>query len=120
MTYGDLDRLGIRRSIRELLGRGTGPCLETGCGTGAYAGAVRELGWTPVGMDLSSGMLEYARSRLPVVRGDAGRLPFRSAALPTVVSVMVHTDMPTGDERGAGMVTVTGDGRTDRARATFR
>ncbi|TDD16854.1 class I SAM-dependent methyltransferase [Nonomuraea diastatica] len=88
------DRLRIRRSIRELLGQGSGPCLETGCGTGAYAGLLSELGWTPVGMDLSAGMLGYARSRLPVVRGDAERLPFRDGVLPAVVSVMVHTDMP--------------------------
>ncbi|TDE38788.1 SAM-dependent methyltransferase [Nonomuraea mesophila] len=88
------DRLGIRRSIRGLLGRGSGACLEVGCGTGAYAGLVGELGWTPVGADLSAGMLRYARSRLPVVRADAGRLPFRDGVLPAVVSVMAHTDMP--------------------------
>ncbi|NBE92733.1 class I SAM-dependent methyltransferase [Nonomuraea sp. KC401] len=70
---------------------GSGPCLDAGCGTGAYAGLIGELGWTPVGADLSAGMLRYAR-RLPVVRADAGWLPFRDGALSAVVSVMVHTD----------------------------
>jgi SAM-dependent methyltransferase len=90
----DTDRLGIRRALRGLLGPGRGPCLEIGCGTGAYAGLVRELGRTPVGVDLSTGMLRYARERLPVAQADAGRLPFRDGSLPAVVSVMVHTDMP--------------------------
>ena len=45
-------------------------------------------------MDLSAGMLRYARDRLPVTRADAERLPVPNAAVPAVVSVMVHTDMP--------------------------
>jgi SAM-dependent methyltransferase len=94
LPAGRDDGLGIRKSLRELLGRGSGPCLEVGCGTGAYAGLVRELGWTPVGIDLSAGMLGYARDRLPVVRGDAGRLPFGDASLGAAVAIMVHTDMP--------------------------
>ncbi|NRQ36130.1 class I SAM-dependent methyltransferase [Nonomuraea sp. NN258] len=88
------DSLGIRRTLRDLLGPGAGACLEVGCGTGAYAGLVRELGWTPVGVDLSAGMLRYTRDRLPALRADAERLPFRDGCLPAVVSVMVHTDMP--------------------------
>ncbi|MBF8189592.1 methyltransferase domain-containing protein [Nonomuraea sp. K274] len=88
------DRLGIRRSLRELLGPGSGPCLEVGCGTGVYAETVRDLGWTPVGVDLSTGMLRHARGRLPVLQGDAGRLPFHDGSLGAVVAVMVHTDMP--------------------------
>jgi ubiquinone/menaquinone biosynthesis C-methylase UbiE len=88
------DPIGIRRSLGELLGAGPGTCLEVGCGTGAYAAQVRELGWTPVGVDLSAGMLSYARDRLPVARGDAARLPVRDASVDAVVTVMVHTDMP--------------------------
>ncbi|AVT28606.1 SAM-dependent methyltransferase [Plantactinospora sp. BC1] len=88
------DELEIDRSLRLLLGPGDGPCLELGCGTGAYAGSIRALGRTPVGVDISAGMLRYARDRLPVVRADAARLPVRDGALPAVVAVMVHTDMP--------------------------
>lgn len=88
------DPLGVDRALRELLGEGGGVCLEIGCGTGAHAATVRELGWTPVGVDLSGGMLRHARGRLPVALADAGRLPLRDDSVPAVVSVMVHTDMP--------------------------
>ncbi|MBO0807063.1 MAG: class I SAM-dependent methyltransferase [Actinobacteria bacterium] len=88
------DPLGIRQTIADLLGRGTGPCLEIGCGTGAWAAQVRGLGWTPVGADLSAGMLRHARGRLAVVQADAGRLPVRDAAVPAAIGVMAHTDMP--------------------------
>jgi SAM-dependent methyltransferase len=88
------DPIGIDRALRELLGDGSGTCLEVGCGTGIHAALLRELGWTPVGVDLSGGMLRHARGRLPSARADAGRLPVRTGAVPAVVAVMVHTDMP--------------------------
>ncbi|HEX6354128.1 class I SAM-dependent methyltransferase [Actinophytocola sp.] len=88
------DPLGIDRALRDLLGDGGGVCLEVGCGTGVHAAVVRELGWTPVGVDVSRGMLRHARGRLPIVRADAGRLPVRDSSVPAVVAVMVHTDMP--------------------------
>ncbi|WP_086827274.1 class I SAM-dependent methyltransferase [Allokutzneria sp. NRRL B-24872] len=88
------DPLGIDHALRDLLGEGSGVCLEIGCGTGVHAELVRELGWTPVGVDLSSGMLRHARGRLPVARANAGRLPVRESSVPAVVAVMVHTDMP--------------------------
>ena len=90
----DGDPLGIRAALRTLLGTGRGACLEIGCGTGTYADQVREQGWTPVGVDISAGMLRYARGRLPAVRADARRLPVGDGALAAVIAVMVHTDMP--------------------------
>ena len=90
---GFADRLGIDQAVVELLGRGTGTCLEVGCGTGVYADRVRELGWQPVGIDLSAGMLQHARGRLPVLRGDAGILPFATESLDAAMTVMVHTDL---------------------------
>ncbi|MFL6145061.1 MAG: class I SAM-dependent methyltransferase [Labedaea sp.] len=88
------DPLGIDRAVRDLLGAGSGVCLEIGCGTGVHAAGVRKLGWTPVGVDLSSGMLRHARGRLPIAQADAGRLPVRDSSVPAVVAAMVHTDMP--------------------------
>jgi SAM-dependent methyltransferase len=88
------DPLGVHDALRELLGPGTGLCLEIGCGTGVYAAAVRRLGRTPIGVDLSAGMLRHAAGRLPVARGDATRLPFADASVPAVIAMMVHTDMP--------------------------
>jgi SAM-dependent methyltransferase len=90
----DDDTMGIARGLRDLLGRGRGVCLEVGCGTGVYARQVRDLGWTPAGIDLSGAMLRHARGRLAVARGDAARLPFADACVPAVITVMAHTDMP--------------------------
>jgi SAM-dependent methyltransferase len=96
----DGDPLGIRDALATLLGPhrlgpgGRGTCLEVGCGTGANAEQLRRLGWTPLGVDLSSGMLRHARGRLPVARADAGHLPVAGGALDAVVAVMAHTDMP--------------------------
>ncbi|HVX43800.1 MAG TPA: class I SAM-dependent methyltransferase [Mycobacteriales bacterium] len=88
------DPLGLREALDELLGRGSGPCLEIGCGTGIHAESVQALGRTPFGVDISSAMLRYARSRVPVAQADAGRLPMRDGAFPAVIAMMVHTDMP--------------------------
>lgn len=88
------DPLGIDRAVTDLLGGGSGVCLEIGCGTGIHAAHVRQLGWTPVGVDVSGGMLRHARGRLPAAQADARRLPVRDGSVPAVVAVMVHTDMP--------------------------
>jgi SAM-dependent methyltransferase len=88
------DPLGIDRCLRALLGEGSGPCLEIACGTGVHAATVADLGWTPVGIDISAGMLRHARGRLAIARAAAEHLPVRDSALPAVISVMAHTDMP--------------------------
>jgi SAM-dependent methyltransferase len=90
----DTDPLGIDRALRELLGPGSGICLEIGCGTGVHAALVRSLGWTPLGVDLSAGMLRHARPRLSAARADAERLPIRDGSVPAALTVMAHTDMP--------------------------
>ncbi len=81
--------------IRELLGQGSGPCLDLGCGTGAYAELIKESGRTPVGLDLSSDQLRHARPRYEgrVVLGDAHRLPFAGASFGTVVAAWISTDV---------------------------
>jgi len=88
------DLLEYDRVVPEVLGAGSGPCLEVGCGTGAHSDRIRRLGWSPVGVDLSAGMLRRARGRLPAARADAERLPVADACVPAVASIMVHTDMP--------------------------
>jgi SAM-dependent methyltransferase len=88
------DPLGIDAALRSLLGPGSGACLEIGCGTGVRAGPVRELGWTPCGVDISAAMLGHSRGRLRAALADATRLPFRDGCLPAVITVMAHTDMP--------------------------
>jgi ubiquinone/menaquinone biosynthesis C-methylase UbiE len=90
------DPIGVDRSLRELLGDGGAgqPCLEIGCGTGIHAATVRELGWYPVGIDISPGMLRHAGPRLPVALANAEQLPIRDASLPAVITMMAHTDLP--------------------------
>jgi SAM-dependent methyltransferase len=88
------DVLENERLVPEILGPGTGTCLEVGCGTGAHADRVRALGWTPVGVDPSAGMLRRGRGRLPAARADAERLPIADASVPAVAALWVHTDMP--------------------------
>ena len=80
--------------LPDLLGEGHGTCLELGCGTGVHATQVRKLGWAPIGIDLSAGMLRHARNRLPIAQADAGHLPIPDSSLPAVIAMMVHTDMP--------------------------
>jgi SAM-dependent methyltransferase len=75
------------------LGPGTGTCLDLGCGTGVHAPAVRRLGWTVVGVDLSPALLRHARSRLPVAVADATRLPLADTRVEAVVATLVHTDL---------------------------
>jgi SAM-dependent methyltransferase len=88
------DPLGVDRSLRDLLGPGDGICLEIGCGTGVHAASVRALGRTPVGVDVSAGMLRHARGRLACARADAERLPVADGAVDAAIAIMVHTDMP--------------------------
>lgn len=90
----DDDALGINNALTNLLGTGSGPCLEIGCGTGINAYRVRQLGWDPIGVDLSTRMLHHASARLPTTQGDATRLPIRDRSVPAVIAVMIHTDLP--------------------------
>lgn len=56
--------------------------LEIGCGTGHFTRWLREEGLTVLGADLSEAMLAQARAAngVPLVRGDARRLPFADGA----------------------------------------
>lgn len=83
----------VQELLRDLLGTGSGRCLEGCCGTGIHAPAIRELGWTPLGVDISGGQLSYATNRLPVARADATALPVAGRSLPAVVCLMAHTDV---------------------------
>ena len=81
-------------TLRRLLGPGGGRCLDVGCGTGVPTLAVAELGWSVIGVDVSSDLLERARSRgLEVVEAPANALPFEDASFDAATSFWTHTDI---------------------------
>jgi SAM-dependent methyltransferase len=88
-------------ALHRLLGRGQGRCLDLGCGTGVGGAAVAELGWTVVGVDISSDLLDAARARgLAVLLASADELPFEDFSFDAAVSFFTHTDI---DEFAAAM-----------------
>ena len=79
--------------VLRLVGRGTGLCIDAGCGTGVHLSALASVGWTVAGVDLSADQLRLASQRGPnVLRGDAARMPFPDAVASRVVSVLTLTD----------------------------
>ena len=64
--------------------------LDAGCGTGVFAGRLRDNGFRVVGIDASIGMLAPARDRgVGVAQAIAQRLPFPDATFDGFVSVAV-------------------------------
>jgi len=61
---------------------GSGSVLEIGCGTGHFSRWLSDGGLAAVGLDLSAAMLAEAQAldSVPLVRGDARRLPFADGA----------------------------------------
>jgi SAM-dependent methyltransferase len=87
-------------ALMRLLGTGDGRCLDVGCGTGVATAVVAELGWSAVGLDVSTELVEVARSRgLDIVEGSAQALPFENRTFDAAVSVWTHTDV--SDFKGA-------------------
>jgi SAM-dependent methyltransferase len=66
-----------------------GSALEIGCGTAHFTRWLSEQGLAAVGLDLSAAMLAQARELdgIPLLRGDAYRLPFADAAFDLAVLV---------------------------------
>ena len=86
--------------VWELLGHGSGRCLDLGCGTGAQAPAVRDLGWTVIGVDVSREQLRIARASnrlVAVACADAAQLPIASESVDAVISLATHTDIDDWD-----------------------
>lgn len=81
------------RVLTRLLGDGTGPLLDVGCGTGGYTAALAERGWNVTGVDISEDMLRLARERgVRAVHADASSLPFEDASFAAAVSILTNTD----------------------------
>ncbi len=80
--------------LTELLGPGTGRCLDLGCGGGHYTGVLASTGRTVIGVDRSADQLRVARTRSEhVLQADAAVLPFADATFPTVATIWISTDV---------------------------
>jgi len=85
MTFG-LDQRWRRRAVRRLgLPRGSF-VVDLGCGTGDLCRALVDAGHRAVGVDLSFGMLDRARTTTPLIQGDALRLPLAPGTVDGAVS----------------------------------
>jgi SAM-dependent methyltransferase len=83
--------------VSRLVGPGSGPCLDLGCGTGFHLPLLHKLGWSLTGVDLSDDQLRFARERAggfaELLQSDATSLPFDDASFDLVFSAFTHTDM---------------------------
>ncbi len=64
-----------KRTIRDLGLPHGATVLDLACGTGDFCKGLAGAGLRPIGMDLSFGMLAAAQTEVPLVQGDALRLP---------------------------------------------
>jgi demethylmenaquinone methyltransferase / 2-methoxy-6-polyprenyl-1,4-benzoquinol methylase len=81
-----MDR-GWRHRCLDALGLPAGSVvLDVACGTADLCRELAGRGQTPVGVDLSPGMLSNARTTAPLVLADALRSPFRSGVFDGAVS----------------------------------
>jgi len=80
--------------VRDLLGPGSGLCLDLGCGSGHYLAALAATGRTVVGLDRSADQLRFAHGRSRrIVQGDAAALPFADGTFPAVAAIWISTDV---------------------------
>lgn len=70
-----------RRTVASLGLRPGATVVDLACGTGDLCRELAAQGLTPIGVDLSFGMLVAARTDAPLVHGDALRLPLPDACM---------------------------------------
>ncbi len=70
-----------KRAVRDLRLTPGATVVDLACGTGDLCRELTRNGLTPIGADLSFGMLANARTDAPLIHTDALRLPFPDAAL---------------------------------------
>lgn len=73
------DFVAFRAAFADAVGEG--PVADLGCGPGDSSAALADAGLVPVGVDITTAMLERTASKgVPVVRGDLRRPPLRDGA----------------------------------------
>jgi demethylmenaquinone methyltransferase/2-methoxy-6-polyprenyl-1,4-benzoquinol methylase len=81
-----LDVRWRRRAVAELGLPARTTVVDLAAGTGDLCRELARRGYEPVGVDLSLGMLQHARTDAPLVQADAVRLPHPDGSVPGVVS----------------------------------
>lgn len=85
MTFG-MDRGWRRRAVAALTLDPGAVVVDVACGTGDLCRDLARAGYTPIGIDLSGGMLAHARTSAPLLHGDGLHMPFVDGALDGAVS----------------------------------
>jgi ubiquinone/menaquinone biosynthesis C-methylase UbiE len=81
-------------NVLDLLGTGSGLCLDLGCGSGHYCAALASTGRTVIGLDRSADQLRHARDRCrQIVQADAAVLPFADCTFSAVAALWISTDV---------------------------
>jgi demethylmenaquinone methyltransferase/2-methoxy-6-polyprenyl-1,4-benzoquinol methylase len=80
MTFG-LDRRWRRATVAALGLRGGSTVVDLACGTGDLCADLARAGLSPVGVDMSAGMLAAAHTAVPLVRADVVSLPLPDASV---------------------------------------
>ena len=92
----DTSRVANTETIRKLTQllqiSGDSVVLDMGCGTGNYTDALRQVAKSVIGIDLSIGMLEQARSKfidLLLILGDITSMPFKPKSFDAAFAIQV-------------------------------
>ena len=91
-----IERFGLGRWRRWLVGGAAGRTLDVGCGTGRNL-PLFDARARVIGLDPTRDSLLAARRRapgVPLIQGDAQALPFRDGVFDTVVSGLVFCSVP--------------------------
>jgi demethylmenaquinone methyltransferase/2-methoxy-6-polyprenyl-1,4-benzoquinol methylase len=85
MTFG-LDRRWRRSAVQALGLNADAVVVDVACGTGDLCRDLATAGYRAIGVDVSRGMLEYARVAAPLVQADVMSLPLPVGSVDGVVS----------------------------------
>ncbi len=96
--WHDTETPFLRGAVESWTGAAARPRLiDVGCGTGWYLDRLGDLCLERAGVDVSGGMLQLARCRLPgvtIAQADARDLPFPDRSFDIVLSTRVLTHVP--------------------------
>lgn len=107
------NKLYRQRYVLEMLGEGSGPALDLGCGTGSFLPFLKSLGYQAVGMDYAQKMVEIAKSDNQdkiVLRGDALNLPFSEGVFKRAIAVGLIEYLPDDGQFLSGLKRILAPG----------